>query len=129
MEYKRPTDIPRQDAGGRVRLERLAAFLDQVPRSHLSFASWRTCAVGLAAKEPWFQAQGLGLDHDERVNECRPSYAGRTDWIAVAQFFEIGVGEVRQLLDPMGYDGDLRPHPQRVADKIRRYLAMTEVAA
>jgi len=36
---------------------------------------------------------------------------------------------VRQLLDPMGYDGDLRPHPQRVADKIRRYLAMTEVAA
>lgn len=130
MKYKIPKEISTYRASGAERLEKLANFLDGVPRSKFSFVSWRTCAVGLAAiTEPWFQAQGLTLEPDDRENDWRPCYEGRTDWMAVSLFFGIGVGEARRLLDPSGYGGNLRPHPREVAAKIRAYsVALTAVA-
>jgi hypothetical protein len=128
MEYRKVSEIPRWNASGQERLKKLAEFLEQLHANRLSFANWRTCAVGLAAKDPWFRAQGLALQHDDRVGECRPDYAGRTDWMAVSKFFEISVGEARQLLDRSGYDGDLRPPPGTIAEKIRCYLAAAVAA-
>jgi hypothetical protein len=121
MLHRNPADVPPHVASGRERLERLAAFVELLPPGRLNFASWRTCAVGLALRDPWFQAQGLCLEHDERVDACRPAYDGRSDWAAVARFFSIAVGDARQLLDPSGYGGEMRPDPKLVAAALRRH--------
>ncbi len=127
MKYMTPRDIPQHQASGRERLEALAVFVEGLSADWVSFANWRSCLVGLAAKDPWFVAQGLSLEYDERVNECRPAYAGRTDWMAVSKFFEISVENARQLLDPSGYDGELHPSRSDVAHKLRSYLASVPV--
>jgi len=127
MKYMTPRDIPQYQASGRERLEALAAFVEGLSADWVSFANWRSCIVGLAAKDPWFVAQGLSLEYDERVDECRPAYAGRTDWMAVSKFFEIGVDNARQLLDPSGYNGELHPSRSDVAHKLRSHLASVPV--
>jgi hypothetical protein len=127
MKYMTPRDIPQYQASGRERLEALAAFVEGLSADWVSFANWRSCIVGLAAKDPWFVAQGLSLEYDERVGECRPAYAGRTDWMAVSKFFEIGVDNARQLLDPSGYNGELHPSRSVVAHKLRSHLASVPV--
>lgn len=127
MKYMTPRDIPQYQASGRERLEALAAFVEGLSADWVSFANWRSCIVGLAAKDPWFVAQGLSLEYDERVGECRPAYAGRTDWMAVSKFFEIGVDNARQLLDPSGYNGELHPSRSDVAHKLRSHLASVPV--
>ncbi len=127
MKYMTPRDIPQYQASGRERLEALAAFVEGLSADWVSFANWRSCLVGLAAKDPWFVAQGLSLEYDERVNECRPAYAGRTDWMAVSKFFEISVDNARQLLEPSGYNGELHPSRFDVAHKLRSYLASVPV--
>ncbi len=127
MKYMTPRDIPQYQASGRERLEALAAFVEGLSADWVSFANWRSCIVGLAAKDPWFVAQGLSLEYDERVGECRPAYAGRTDWMAVSKFFEIGVDNARQLLDPSGYNGELHPSRPDVAHKLRSHLASVPV--
>lgn len=127
MKYMTPRDIPQYQASGRERLEALAAFVEGLSADWVSFANWRSCIVGLAAKDPWFVAQGLSLEYDERVGECRPAYAGRTDWMAVSKFFEIGVDNARQLLGPSGYNGELHPSRLDVAHKLRSHLASVPV--
>ncbi len=127
MKYMTPRDIPQYQASGRERLEALAAFVEGLSADWVSFANWRSCLVGQAAKDPWFVAQGLSLEYDERVNECGPAYAGRTDWMAVSKFFEISVENARQLLDPSGYDGELHPSRTDVAHKLRSHLASVPV--
>ncbi len=127
MIYMTPRDIPQYQASGREHLEALAAFVEGLSAEWVSFANWRSCLVGQAAKDPWFVAQGLSLEYDERVNECGPAYAGRTDWMAVSKFFEISVENARQLLDPSGYDGELHPLRSDVAHKLRSYLASVPV--
>ena len=127
MEYKPPRDIPQHQASGRERLEALAAFVEGLSADWVSFANWQSCVVGLAAKDPWFVAQGLSLEYDARVDECRPAYGGRTDWMAVSIFFEISVENAKQLLDPSGYNGALHPSPSDVARKLCSYLASAPV--
>jgi hypothetical protein len=119
--------MPQYQASGRERLEALAAFVEGLSADWVSFANWRSCVVGLAAKDPWFVAQGLSLEYDERVHECCPAYADRTDWMAVSKFFEISVDNARQLLDPSGYDGDLHPSRTDVAHRLRSHLASVPV--
>lgn len=130
MEHKRPGDIPRRGADGRERLARLADYVETLPPGKLTFARWygqgRGCAVGLAAaNEPWFLAQGLKLEREESLKDCRPRFGEASDWDAVASFFEISPAEARQLFDRAGYDGEIRPEPRRVADKLRAFLART----
>ena len=127
MELKQPGKISQYRAPGRVRLEALANFIETLPPGKLSFARWygqgRGCAVGLAAAyEPWFLSQGLRLEREESLKDCRPSFAGLSDWDAVAAFFEISPAEARQLFDRAGYSGEIHPTPRQVADKIRCHL-------
>lgn len=120
-------------ASGEERLVELAGFLDGLPAGILTFSRWyghgRGCAVGLAAvHSAWMKAQGLELADDRSLKDCRPVYEGRSDWDAVAAFFDIDIDVARRLFSRIGYDGELRPHPRAVAAAIRRHLALSPVA-
>ena len=134
MQYRRQSEIPRYQASGQERLERLAAFLEAVPPGLLTFTRWygdgRGCAVGLAAAaDPWFKAQGLRLESDVNMKECRPAYRQATDWQAVTSFFEIAFDDARLLFGRAGYPAATGLHPRVVADRVRGYLARQSVAA
>lgn len=121
-------------APGTERLAELAGFLDSLPAGMLTFTRWyghgRGCAVGLAAAHSaWMKAQGLELADDASLKECRPIYAGLSDWEAVAAFFEIDVETARRLFSRTGYEDEMRPHPKTVAAAVRRHLAFAPVAA
>ena len=127
MEFRVPGQIPNFRANGDERLARLADFLCTLPEEgKLTFSRWyddgRGCAVGLAAGEPWFRAQGLRLERDDSLKDCQPKFNDKTDWRAVMSFFDITLEEARELFSCSGYDGDIRPNPQRVAHKIRSFL-------
>ncbi len=128
MELRRANDIPHSGASGSARLAALADFVESLPPGTLTFSRWygqgRGCAVGqAAAREPWFAAQGLRFAREDSLKDCRPSYAGLSDWDAVAAFFELTPGAARRLFDRAGYDGQIQPKPDAVAHNIRRYLA------
>ena len=130
MENRVFDDIVQYQASGRERLIELADFLDELPADRLTFTRWygqgKGCAVGLAAAtNPWFQAQGLRLKEDSKSRTCWPVYAGESDRLAVSRFFGLSLAEMRELLDPVGYAGDLEPHPKSVAQKIRRFVSET----
>jgi hypothetical protein len=132
MKYIDPRRVPGYRASGRERLAELARFLEALPAERLTFSRWYGdgvgCAVGLAAMlEPWFQAQGLALRHDENLKECQPVYDGRKDWRAVTAFFDLTQAEARELFAPHGY-GELRPDPKRIAAKIRGHIEATDRA-
>ena len=128
MKLKDTGKIPHHRASGAERLAALADFVEGLPSGKLTFARWfgqgRGCAVGLAAvQEPWFLAQGLKLEREDSLKDCRPSYCGLSDWEAVAAFFGLTVAEARKLFDRIGHQGRIRPAPQEVAAKIRAHLA------
>lgn len=134
MEHRRRKDIPAYCATGPERLERLAAFVEELPADLLTFCCWydgnKGCAVGLAAAlDPWFKAQGLRLEGVESVKECRPIYRDRSDWAAVTAFFELTGEDARALFDRGGYGGEVRPQPRRVARKIRTHLRRADAVA
>ena len=117
-------------ASGVERLVELAKFLDGLPGGLLTFSRWyghrRGCAVGLAVvHSAWIKAQGLDLADEACLKDCRPVYRGRSDWDAVAAFFEIDIDTARRLFSRIGYAGEMRPHPRAVAAAIRRHLAIT----
>ena len=127
MKYGANRSVGGYTASGAERLEYLATFLDSVSPDRLTFSRWygtgKGCAVGLAAtQEARIQAQGLSLAHEDSLKECRPVYAGKSDWEAVTTFFGISHEEATSLFTPAGYGGDLRPHPQRVAERIRSFV-------
>ncbi len=135
MQYRSAAEIPTLVATGRERLERLATFLDVLPPDRLTFSRWygqqTGCAVGLAAaRDPWFRAQGLRLERDDSLKDCRPAYRGEADWRAVMSFFGISREGATRLFGQAGYDGEMQPHPKKVAGKIRDYLTeATRLAA
>ena len=128
MKYDGARAAERYIASGRERLGYLAAFLETSAADRITFSRWygggKGCAVGLAAVlDPRIQAQGLGLANEDSLKECRPVYAGKSDWEAVTVFFGISHQQATMLFTPAGYHGELRPHPLRIAARIR---AMTE---
>lgn len=134
MQYTPINRIRTYQAPGEERLAELAGFLDSLPDGMLTFSRWyghgRGCAVGLAAvHSAWMKAQGLQLADDASLKDCRPVYAGLSDWGAVAAFFEIDLETANRLFSRAGYDGDMRPHPRAVAAAVRRHLATVPVAA
>ncbi len=131
MKYRRPQEIPNYAASGRERLEHLADFLDCLAPEKLTFGFWydqgKGCAVGLAAAmNPWFRAQGLRLEDEDSLKDCHPVYSRATDWRAISAFFEISPTDARRLFHQAGYGGDLRPHPARIAEKVREVSATAE---
>ena len=135
MKYGAYRSIPRHVASGSERLEYLASFLEGASPERVTFSRWygsgKGCAVGLAAvQEPRIQAQGLSLANEDSMKECRPVYREKSDWEAVTTFFGISHEEATMLFTPAGYQGDLRPHPQTIAARIRTFVAaMTPKAA
>ena len=134
MELKRLDQVGSYRASGAQRLAQLAAFVEALPPGKLTFGQWyaqgRGCAVGLvAAHDPWFQAQGLRLQGVGSPGDCRPTYGGAGDWAAVTAFFELSPAEARQLFDRLGYEGELRPSPRRVAERIRQHLVRRDAPA
>lgn len=130
MEYRAPREIPTYLASGAERLSRLAEFLDGLAPEKLSLTRWYGdgigCAVGLAAAlDPWFKAQGVRLADKDDLKQCRPVYQGKTDWRAVASFFQIGINEAAHLFGRRSYAKQAQPHPSRMAARIRAYLACT----
>jgi hypothetical protein len=130
MEYRAPREIPTTLASGRERLSRLAAFLDGLAPEKLTLTRWYGdgigCAVGLAAAlDPWFKAQGVRLVDQDDFKQCRPVYQDKTDWRAVASFFQIGINEAAHLFGRRSYAKQAQPHPSRMAARIRAYLACT----
>ena len=127
MKLKRAAEFPRHHASGRERLAEMVRFLEGLPKDKLTFAHWygsgRGCAVGLAARDPWFLAQGLRLEAADSLKDCQPVFGGLRDWRAVTAFFGIGEGEAKALFTRNGYAGEVTPDPRRVAAKIRRHLA------
>ncbi|HXV22794.1 MAG TPA: hypothetical protein VED46_00905 [Alphaproteobacteria bacterium] len=111
-------------ATGRERLTMLATFVESLPPERLSLTRWfgfgKGCAVAWAATDPWFRAQGLRLEAPESLAGCRPEYRQRTDWAAVASFFEITLQEAQLLF---GSASGLTPDPATMADRIRCFLA------
>ena len=134
MKHLGPIGTERYVAPGRERLRFLAAFLETVHPESITFSRWfgggKGCAVGLAAvMDPRMQAQGLGLANEDSLKECRPVYEGKSDWEAVTAFFDISHQDATLLFTPAGYHGELRPHPQRVASRIREYLGRSAGSA
>lgn len=127
MKHQHPQELARFKAPTRERLERLAQFVETIAPEALTFTKWyghgKGCPIGLAAAtDPWFQAQGLGLRHNESLKECQPVYLDFRDWRAVTKFFELSMDDARSLFSQDGYGGEFRPHPKRVAENIRRHL-------
>lgn len=127
MKHMNRKDIPGYKASGDERLAHLADYLDGLPAGVLTFTRWyghgRGCAVGLAAHEsPWMQAQGLSLADTPSARNSHPVYAGKSDWPAVADFFEISLEAARDLFSTSGYGGEVRPHPREVAARIRAFV-------
>ncbi len=128
MRYLAPGEIPQYEASGQERLDRLAAFLDTVQPGRLTFTRWygegRGCAVGLAAAmDPWFQAQGLRLEHDESLKDCRPVFRGAKEWQAVTAFFGVSFDDARWMFGRASYSSATRMHPRIVASRVREHLA------
>lgn len=111
-------------ATGRERLSMLAKFVESLPPERLSLTRWfgfgKGCAVAWATTDPWFRAQGLRLEGAESLAGCRPEYRQRTDWAAVASFFEITAQEAQLLF---GGASGLTPDPAAMAGRIRCFLA------
>ena len=111
-------------ATGRERLTMLAEFVETLPPERLSLTRWfgfgKGCAVAWAATDPWFRAQGLRLEDSNNLAECRPGFKDRSDWAAVATFFEITTGEAQELF---GGARGLTPAPATLASRIRAFLA------
>ena len=130
MKYQHPQDLPRYEPLARERLDRLAEFVETIAPGDLTFTKWyghgKGCVIGLAAAtDSWFEAQGLGLRHNEDIKECQPVYLDFQDWRAVSKFFALSMEDARALFSQEGYGGELRPHPRRVAENIRHYLTRT----
>ena len=110
-------------ATGRERLSALADFVESLPAERLSLTRWfgfgKGCAVAWAATDPWFRAQGLRLQEPDSLAECRPEYRERTDWAAVASFFDISQRDAQMLF---GGGAGLRPDPCALAGRIRSFL-------
>ena len=114
-------------ATGRERLSALVSFVEALPPDQITLRFWfsdgRGCAVGLAATDPWFQAQGLRLENVDQLARCHPVYLGRTDWDAVAAFFELTIDQCRSLFAAEIYRCNPESLPQIMADRIKRHLA------
>lgn len=116
-------------ASGRERLEMLATFVETLPPERLTLTRWfglgKGCAVGWAATDPWFRAQGLRLGHIDDLARCRPEFEQRSDWAAVASFFALSTAEAQRLF---AAGNGPKPDPAGLALRIRAFIAERHAA-
>lgn len=109
----------------RDRLERLAALLDTVPADQFNLRHWdcgtTACAVGWAARDPGFQAEGLRLVGRELG--LVPKYDDETGIWAAEAFFGLGWDVTCNLFLSSRYWDGTDTRPGQVAARIRELLA------
>ena len=76
-------------------------------------AYWRHCAIGHAARDPWFQAQGLRRVRCGEVRIDGRPVDGAAGFSAVSRFFGLSQSDAQHL-----FTG--RSTPKRVALRIER---------
>lgn len=142
-----------------ARLERLCEILGAVHPNHFNLKTWAgptscgttACAVGFAALDPGFQAEGLSLEvlksrflfgpvryvtvtafDDVRGGWLRkslggvPRYRGYSHWKAVQMFFGLTVKQAFYLFSPERYDADELRAPDAVIGRIQKLLEMNQ---
>lgn len=82
------------------------------------------CAVGWAAINPEFRAQGFTLKREPGASHLQPSYGGRSGWSAVDAFFELSGKDADILFSGSSYIGTVLP--SHVAARIR-YAVKTDL--
>ena len=76
------------------------------------------CAVGYAACDPWFNAQGLSLvDGEPAIRDVEEG------WDSVEIFFDLGEGDARHLFCSSRYCAGPETGPSQVATRIREFIA------
>lgn len=122
---------------GAQRLLTLAAFLDTLHPEQFDIRLWSSvrdprltpegeptcgtvcCAGGYAALMPVFQAQGLtfGPSGNQFVSDQIPVYRGKIGFEALADFFELAIGDAQWAFSNTRYFE--RPSPREVAGRLR----------
>ncbi len=116
MSDRDASRLRRYQAAGRERLQELAEVLDGVPEDEFDIDHWQSCGVGHAARDPWFQAQGLGLSRAGNVLVDGELLLGAYGFAPVARFFGVSPTDARRL-----FSGTTTPG--RLARRIRRLMA------
>lgn len=122
---------------GTQKLLILARYLDtvQLKRSEFNLAGiWQsTCKtmkdpVGYATQIPELAAEGFTLlwkkDYDG-VDKFLPQYMGFSGWVAITEFFDIGLLEAKNLFLLPHYPKG-RTYPSDVAGKIKAFVRIRE---
>lgn len=143
-----------------ARLERLCVILEGVDRAHFHLRSWASpecgttaCAVGYAALDPMFRAEGLELSvqknrflRDDNIitaeNLCdvsssflnrtcgaEPWFDGHRRWDAVRRFFGLDPIQASRLFAANKYNPSDRNNPAAVIVRIRELIDATPVTA
>jgi hypothetical protein len=113
------------------RLQHLITILEKVPEEKFDLLSWHcgttACAVGHAALDPVFNAQGFKLSPGIYSQAAHPTFKPdedsetHTGWSAVAEFFDLSYGMACYLFDKARYD-ELNPTTADVIKRIKLYL-------
>lgn len=109
-------------------IARLVVLLEKTPDENFNIGSWTCgtvhCAAGLAACDPWFNAQGFRLDEDGDVVLKQPNINygySLHHWQAVTAIFNIGYQEAEWLFSGYEYLNEY-PEPNDFTDEERAYL-------
>ena len=75
--------------------------------------------IGLAALDPWFQAQGLSIG-----SNFDPEFEGDEGLNAVVQFFNLAsLSDAEYVFEAISYSAESKTTRQQVADRIKSFIA------
>ena len=121
----------------RNHLLKLADLLDHIKVEEFNIHRWQdscgtvACAIGHAAKDPYFQELGLTLMKPETMptgcysEGVRPHFEGEYGFVAAAKLFGISYDDAERLFSFVGYawiGGTKKVHPSDVAQRIRLFV-------
>lgn len=94
-------------------------------KKRFCLSSWdcgtAACAVGLAARNKWFNARGL------KMNKGVPAFKEHRNWRAVSEFFKIYISDAEELFSMYSYLEEGHTTALEVAARIREFVEKGEV--
>lgn len=96
----------------RERLEHLIEVLSEVEDSAFNIGTWSNecgtvcCALGWAASDEEFIAQGLFLKEDKKRKLMQPFFHAQHGYYAASKFFEITLFQAMNLFSPDSYEDE-----------------------
>lgn len=99
-------------------LKQYAADTDFDPRPTLTECGTTACACGYAALDPWFRAQGFGINSDRQLVYRHPERLTQLGWDAVYTFFNLSRSVANYLFSSECYRDDWNT-ADAVADRIQ----------